>query len=160
VEDRELESAGESIERLLQSLGSLPDGRAREWAEQLVQVVTELYGEGMRRVMAVAGPEVVGKLAGDDLVGGLLVLHGLHPTSLQRRIEGALGGIDGVESVEADESTGAVEVRLVEAGSALEKKVRAAIENSVPDALQVAVDGPVPGSPVRFVSRKDAGATA
>ena len=154
MEDRDLESAGETIERLLGELGSLPDRRARDWAEKLVQVVTDLYGEGLRRVIDAAGPGVLERLTGDELVGGLLVLHGLHPESLQRRAEQAVAGIDGVESVSADDETATVVVALAETGSALEKRVRAAVEASVPDALHVAVDGPAAGSPVRFVNRK------
>ena len=160
MDDRQLDSAGESIERLLGQLGSLPDRRAREWAEKLVQVVTDLYGEGLRRVLDAAGPGVLGQVAGDELVSGLLVLHGLHPDHLQRRVEEAVDGIDGVESVGADAATGVVTLRLVETGSALEQRVRAALESSVPDALQVVVDGPAAGSPVRFLNRKNAEAPA
>jgi hypothetical protein len=157
MEDRELESAGETIEHLLGQLASLPDRRAREWAEKLVQVVTDLYGEGLRRLIEVAGPEALGHLTHDELVGGLLVLHGLHPESLQRRSEEAVAGIDGVGSVTADETSGTVVLQLAETGSALEKKVRSALESSVPDALHVVVDGPAAGSPVQFVKRKNAG---
>ena len=158
--DLELQSVGESIERLLGQLGSLPDRRAREWAESLVQVVTELYGEGLRRVIDASGPGVLERVANDDLVGGLLVLHGLHPDSLQRRAELAVGEIDGVQSVSADEGAGVVTLRLAEAGSALEQRVRAALETSVPDVQLVVVEGPAAGSPVRFLNRKNAAAPA
>lgn len=157
MKDDELDSAGESIERLLGQLGSLPDRRAREWAEKLVQVVTDLYGEGLRRVLDAAGPGAVERLADDELVRGLLVLHGWHPESLQRRVEAAVAGLEGVESVDADEAAGVVTLRLVETGSALEQRVRAALDSSVPDALRVVVAGPEAGAPVRFVNRKNAG---
>jgi Fe-S cluster biogenesis protein NfuA/nitrite reductase/ring-hydroxylating ferredoxin subunit len=66
---------------------------ARERAEQLVGEVTDLYGAGLERILQIAvaaDPSLVEKFAGDDLVASLLLVHGLHPHGVERRIEDAL----------------------------------------------------------------------
>jgi len=71
---------------------------ARERAEELVRVVTDLYGAGLERLLevlherGVLTDEVIDAVAGDDLVAGLLLVHGLHPYDAVTRIERALAG--------------------------------------------------------------------
>jgi hypothetical protein len=78
---RELEAR---IETLLERLAGRGDG-AREEAEELVSSLVELYGAGLARVVALLGDDAT-RLAGDELVSALLVLHGLHPLSVDARI--------------------------------------------------------------------------
>jgi Fe-S cluster biogenesis protein NfuA len=71
------------IEALLDAVGQQPE------VTELVQALLDLYGEGLRRIV----PRLNGaldELAGDELVAHLLLLHGLHPVPLERRVEGAL----------------------------------------------------------------------
>jgi Fe-S cluster biogenesis protein NfuA/nitrite reductase/ring-hydroxylating ferredoxin subunit len=91
----DLRSSGERIEGLLASFagGGLP---AQERAEELVRLVAELYGAGLERVLEIVddagllGDELLGQIADDELVGSLLLVHGLHPYELEDRIERAL----------------------------------------------------------------------
>ncbi|TVT23344.1 NifU family protein [Amycolatopsis acidiphila] len=50
----------------------------------------ELYGAGLSRVLELAGDAVVARLADDELVRGLLILHDLHPLSTMERVTAAL----------------------------------------------------------------------
>jgi Fe-S cluster biogenesis protein NfuA len=59
---------------------------------ELVQALVDLYGEGLRRIVA-HDPEVAAALAGDELVSHLLLLHGLHPEPLEARVRGALADV-------------------------------------------------------------------
>ncbi|MFL5925970.1 MAG: NifU family protein [Gaiellaceae bacterium] len=52
-----------------------------------VQAVVELYGEGLRRVLAWCDVRAV---AGDELLGHLLLLHDLHPVDVGTRVASAL----------------------------------------------------------------------
>ena len=58
---------------------------ARERAEELVRLVVDLYGAGLERLLEIvheAGrldDDLLAQLAADDLVAGLLAVHGLHP---------------------------------------------------------------------------------
>ena len=72
-------AVGDRIEELLAGLQA---GRHKDTAEELVQLLVEMYGEGLRRVVSVLGdrdPALVERLAEDELVESLLLLHDLHP---------------------------------------------------------------------------------
>jgi Fe-S cluster biogenesis protein NfuA len=75
------------IEALLDDLERLGDPAARATATELVQALLDMYGEGLRRI---AERVDMRELAGDELVGHLLFLHGLHPVPVQERVAGAL----------------------------------------------------------------------
>jgi len=75
------------IEALLDDLERLGDPAARATATELVQALLDMYGEGLRRIAARVDMR---ELAGDELVGHLLFLHGLHPVPVQERVVGAL----------------------------------------------------------------------
>ncbi len=69
---------------------------ARERAEQLVGEVTDLYGAGLERMLRIAvaaDPALVDAFVADDLVASLLLVHGLHPHDVERRIEDALDSV-------------------------------------------------------------------
>jgi len=81
------------IEELVQEIETLPDARARETAAELVQLLMELYGQSLARMLAIAGGSeinVVDAYGQDPVVSQLLMLHGLHPVDLPTRVERAL----------------------------------------------------------------------
>ena len=91
--DAQWRSAGDRIQTLLDAdVGRRPV--ARERAEQLVREVVELYGAGLERIVAAvgdqAGPRLVDRRFTDDLVASLLLVHGLHPHDVHRRVSDAL----------------------------------------------------------------------
>ncbi len=80
----QLHQAAARIESLLAaSAAGGPGAQAR--AEDLVACVTNLYGDGLRRLLEVlddAGalsPATLDAIADDELVAGLLLVHDLHP---------------------------------------------------------------------------------
>jgi Fe-S cluster biogenesis protein NfuA/nitrite reductase/ring-hydroxylating ferredoxin subunit len=81
------------VEELLGRVEELSDPAARELALATVQALLELYGEGLRRMLDAVGPTTAAELAGDDLVGHLLLLHGLHPVGVRERVQAALDGV-------------------------------------------------------------------
>lgn len=83
-------TAGDRIQTLLDATAT-GGTAARERAEQLVREVIELYGEGLSRIVALIGdPVVIGRLADDELVASLLLINGLHPHDVNRRVSDAL----------------------------------------------------------------------
>jgi Fe-S cluster biogenesis protein NfuA/nitrite reductase/ring-hydroxylating ferredoxin subunit len=91
-------ATGERLEVLLEAASA--GGRvARERAEELVRLVVDLYGAGLERLLEIvheAGrldDELLDRLAADDLVAGLLAVHGLHPDDVVTRVARALDGV-------------------------------------------------------------------
>src|SRR5450755_3824771 len=67
-------------------------------SEALIAMLTELYGDALARILdtiaqAPAGEQILERLYDDRLVGGLLVVHDLHPHSLKARVERALAAL-------------------------------------------------------------------
>ncbi len=91
--DAQWRSAGDRIQTLLDAT-SAGGALARERAEQLVREVVELYGAGLARIVAAVGDQadsgVLDRLVADDLVASLLLVHGLHPHDVHRRVSDAL----------------------------------------------------------------------
>lgn len=158
------ETAGRRVEEVLDRLASSGDRAACEAAEELVRVLMEFYGGGFARAMDLLGRqperparEAVDALLRDELVAGLLVLHGLHPHDAPTRIAHALAALpQQVESTGFDPATG--ELRLRTAGSggcgcggsrdALEGTVRDTLASFAPEVTAVtweadAMSGPV-----------------
>jgi Fe-S cluster biogenesis protein NfuA/nitrite reductase/ring-hydroxylating ferredoxin subunit len=94
-EEAQWRAAGDRIQTLLDA--SAAGGTvARERAEQLVREVTDLYGAGLERIVRLAvsaNPQVAEALADDKLVASLLLVHNLHPHSVQRRVSDALDSV-------------------------------------------------------------------
>src|SRR5215218_6727441 len=95
LDDQGLQERAARMETLLGEIESLQDPNARTKAAELVQVLLELYGEGLARMMEVVaeGEErerIFEALAGDELVSHLLLLHGLHPLDVETRVIRAL----------------------------------------------------------------------
>ena len=94
----DLRATGERIEVLLEAAST--GGRvARERAEELVRLVIDLYGAGLERLLEIVHESgglddaVLERLAADDLVAGLLTVHGLHPYDVETRVARALDGV-------------------------------------------------------------------
>jgi Fe-S cluster biogenesis protein NfuA/nitrite reductase/ring-hydroxylating ferredoxin subunit len=82
------------IERLLDEIEGLPDAGAREKALEVVEALLDLYGAGLGRIVTEVGArrddELVAALLRDELVSHLLLLHGLHPLPVEKRVVAAL----------------------------------------------------------------------
>ena len=86
----------EQIEGLIRKIENLPDPSARATSLALVKALMEFHGAGIERMMEIiaeggeASNTVFDSFAGDDLVGSLLLLYGLHPLTLETRVTQAL----------------------------------------------------------------------
>jgi Fe-S cluster biogenesis protein NfuA len=77
------------LDALLDRVEAVP-GPAAEAALEAVRVLTEVYGEALARVRDLAGARLEARLADDELLGHLLVLHAVHPEPAGRRVTRAL----------------------------------------------------------------------
>jgi Fe-S cluster biogenesis protein NfuA len=153
----DLREVSARVEQLLAELGADADARVRDRAEELVRLLVEVYGEGLARIVELAGDEVVDRLTADDLVASLLVLHDLHPVDVIDRVRQALDRVrpylgshaGGVELLGVDDE-GVVRLRLEGSCDGCPSStvtVRLAIERAIgevaPEVTRVDVEGVV-----------------
>jgi Fe-S cluster biogenesis protein NfuA len=93
---REFQQRIGRIEELIQAIDAMPDETARAQTRELTQALLDLHGNGLNRTLEIVfdsaadGQALINKLAEDDLVSNLLLLHGLHPLDLETRVRQAL----------------------------------------------------------------------
>lgn len=155
----ELNEAGPRVEQLLNELAELGDPHVREKAEEAVGLLLELYGGALEQIAEILTAEgrsdLLERLARDELVGGLLILHNLHPKDTTRRVEEALDSVrpylgshaGGVDLLDVDDE-GVVHLELQGScdgcpSSAVTVKyaIEQAIEEAAPEVTGVAVKG-------------------
>src|SRR5579859_131324 len=87
------------IETLVQEVSTFSDPHTRETVEELLQALLDLYGEGLARILEltihakVPGFELIKMFTNDELIGSLLILHGIHPVDIKTRVVRALNEV-------------------------------------------------------------------
>ena len=131
------------LDGLLEQLERAP-GPMTGAAVEAVRILTEVYGEALARVLDGADPGLVEHMAGDDLIGHLLVLHDIHPEPPERRAARAVDGLRpavrerGGDVELAEVTDGVARVRLAAKGcgsssAALQEAVREAVLTLAPE---------------------------
>jgi Fe-S cluster biogenesis protein NfuA/nitrite reductase/ring-hydroxylating ferredoxin subunit len=100
VEERELQKRLAHVDALVGELQQLSDPASWERVEELLSTVLDLHGEALSRMLDALGPRgdpeadrLLRRMADDDVIKGVLLLHGLHPMDLRSRVEGALESV-------------------------------------------------------------------
>ena len=169
------------IETLVQEIAAFPDPHARATAEELVQALLSMYGEGLARLLEItagsdaSGIALIDTFASDELLSSLFVLHGLHPLDIETRILQALDAVrpslksqgGSVEFVRVEDGVAYLRLSESQAGchscsgstTTLKLAIEEAIYKAVPDLNGLEVEGasdPPPRSaiPMTFVPRR------
>ena len=146
---------------------------ARERAEELVRLVVDLYGAGLERLLEIVhdsgrlDDELLDRLAADDLVASLLLVHGLHPYDVETRVAHALDSVrpylgshgGDVEFLGLTED-GVVRLRMLgscdgcpSSSVTLTLAVETAIQAAAPETLGIEVEEATPAGGRRRSSR-------
>ncbi len=85
----------ERIETLVKRVEGFADRSARAVTKELLEAVIELHGAALERILDAVdalpnGESALRRIAKDDLVSGVLSLHGIHPVPLQVRVAAAV----------------------------------------------------------------------
>lgn len=171
--DGEFQSRAQELETLLQSVEQITDPRLRRQVTDIVQSLLQLHGDALARMLHVAADadaDLPRKLADDSLVGGVLLIHGLHPLDLETRVRRALDKVKpylashgGHVELISVSSAGQVQLRLdgschgcPSSRVTLQNSIEQEIYAAAPDVVSIAVDGlveePQP-QPAGFVPR-------
>jgi Fe-S cluster biogenesis protein NfuA/nitrite reductase/ring-hydroxylating ferredoxin subunit len=144
------------VQELTGRLEHLEDDTGRELAEELTSAVVQMYGAGLERIVELIDDETRDRLAADELVAGLLMIHDLYPVPLEERVTQALDSVrpymeshgGNIELLGFED--GVVKLRLEgsckscrASSSTLELAVRQALQEAAPDLLGMDVEGVV-----------------
>jgi hypothetical protein len=167
IEPEQIAHRAQQVERLLDELRECTEPPTWFRIEELSQALVALYGEGLARLVTL-GREAARepgafdeRLAFDELLSGLLSLHGLHPLDVRERIERALRAIENAVS-----DTGVhVELEKVENGTArlcvvgtddvattrsVSRLAIHAVESAAPELEEISLVGP-PGEATALI---------
>ncbi|MDQ3195677.1 MAG: NifU family protein [Pseudomonadota bacterium] len=146
------------IEELIAALEALDDPRGREQAKELLQVVLDLHGAGLARLLEIvadagdAGRSIVETLALDEQSRAILLLHGLHPHDLASRVRQAVDkmrGLFGAQGIKIEVLSASEEaVRLKLSGNVRNKhaklnkgEIEQAIFALAPEIAAIEIEG-------------------
>jgi len=171
VDDKDFQKRVQKIGGLVHDLEAIADPASRAAAKELVQLLMDLHGTGLERILEIvfksseSGVQIIDDLSRDSLVSSLLILYGLHPDELQTRVERRLEQVRsklykmGVAATLASVNGGDVRVRVTVDGHACgstSQAVRATVEEAVyeaaPDLASLAVEGLEEPTPSGFVA--------
>jgi Fe-S cluster biogenesis protein NfuA/nitrite reductase/ring-hydroxylating ferredoxin subunit len=159
-------STGDRIDTLI-TASAAGGPVARERSEELVRLVTDFYGAGLERMLDLLheqgrlDEQVLAALAADDLVASVLLVHGLHPYSVETRIEQALqsvrpylGSHGGDVQLLGVSEEGVVGLRLLgscdgcpSSSATLKLAVQGAVEAAAPEVTAIEVQTPAADRP-------------
>jgi Fe-S cluster biogenesis protein NfuA len=168
------ESFQEKIRRLgvlVGELDTIPGGGSTVAARELVQLLMEVHGAGLERIMEIIdesgaqGEAIILKAGKDPIVRHLLLLYSLHPEDIETRVLRALETAgprlrkhnSSVELLEIRE--GAVQVRVITSGHAcgstgktVQSIVEECIYDQAPDLVSLEILGQEDATSSGFVS--------
>lgn len=165
MDEVDLRASGERIDALLDAMAA-SGPMARERAEELLRLVTELYGAGLERLLSIAHERgaleapMLDAIASDELVSSLLLVHGLHPYDLETRVARALDDVrpylgshgGDVEVVDISDE-GVVRLRMLgscdgcpSSSVTLTTAVDGAIRAAAPEVIDIQVEEAAPAA--------------
>lgn len=159
-DDAHLQAEAADIERLLGELTALVSAPVRQRIDGLLRRIVDLYGAGLGRALQVArgaGADE-GRLrelvCADELLGSLLVLHGLHPLDTHERVQRALVSVrreldlpdDGLVLAGIEDDVVHLQARGSIGGGAMSDRVaegviRRVLEAAAPEIATTRVEG-------------------
>jgi Fe-S cluster biogenesis protein NfuA len=169
---QEFQARLQRLDALLHEVERRADPTAQAHTRELVQLVLELHAAGLEqlldRVAASREAEtVLDACARDDVIAGMLLLHGLHPLALDERVRLALDEVrprlrgHGGDVELLDVKDGVVRLRLEgnchgcpSSAVTMRQTVEEAIIAKAPDVLAVEVEGETETSSASANERK------
>ena len=145
---------------LVTRFDELPDGPQKTAGKELVQLLMDVHGQGLERVMEIifesreSGSALIDRLGKDEMAGGLLLLYSLHPDAFETRVQTAVDRLRSrlrklscaIELLTAE--NGMVRVQLAKGGHSCGSsthELRAMVENGIyewaPDVASLEILG-------------------
>lgn len=156
--EQDAEAMVARLNALVEELECYPDSEVREKALDLVQIIVQLYGEALRRIVETihSSPlkdQVLPRLSADDVVRAMLAIHGLLPVELRERVASALGEFrsilvsQGADAELISVEDGVARLRLMRSGkgapsiAVLKSQIEEWLMEAAPDLAGVEIEG-------------------
>jgi Fe-S cluster biogenesis protein NfuA len=160
LDSKDFQDRLQHLDKLLAGAEQVPDQAAKARVRQIVQAVLDLHGAGLERLLECvaeageAGDAILANCGRDAVVGGMLLLHGLHPLDVEERVRQALDEVapflqrhgGNVELVEVCDTT--VRLRLEgnchhcpSSADTMRQTVEEAIYGKAPEVTAIEVEG-------------------
>lgn len=161
--DSDLQQHLGQIDQLVAQIQSEANPEFRDRAIKLVELLLEVHGAGLDRIMELttengpAGNALVDRFVADPLLSSLLLLHGLHPVDFETRVRQALDKVrpylmahkGNVELLGVED--GVIRLRLEgscngcpSSSQTLKNAIIEALDELAPDSAGLEVEGVVP----------------
>ncbi len=160
----------DQLGKLVAQFDNVPDGPQRVACKELLQLLMDVHGAGLERMMEIIfesgseGSAIIDKLGQDSIAGSLLLLHSLHPDNLETRVHKAMERMRprlrklACTAELASVSEGVARVRLTRTGHSCgssARDLRAMVEDAVyelaPDVAALEIEGLEEPSAAGFV---------
>ena len=156
--EKDLNELSARIDDLIKRIEFIADPAVRANVVTLVQSLMDLHQRGFSRIAELLqgeerGNQIMQALASDELVGGLLVLYGVHPEGLGSRIKRAVAKAarefapskNTVELMGVDEGIVRIRLRTTAGGcsggnSDIEQAIREAVCSEAPDVDHIEIE--------------------
>jgi hypothetical protein len=161
LDDRAVGMRLAALDEQLAQLETTP-GPIGELALATVSGLAEIYGQALARALDLVDPALLDRMLGDELIGHLLVLHGIHPSPLQYRtsrvIEGLRSALSArgaeIEFAGVNHSVAILRLSLKGCGSnaaGIQQAVRDAVLRAIPELSAVTFVPPERAGRAAFV---------
>lgn len=155
IEEQQVRKQAQEIERLIREIETITDPELRAKLVTLVQSIMAFHAAGIERLMKIIRDDVelsrsiLNELANDNLVASLLLLYGVHPFSIEVRVEQALDRLrsnavlngGNIELLGISDGIVRLEVQNQKNCQSSKQALRAAVEEALyeaaPDATEI-----------------------
>ncbi len=161
LQQDDLQDALGRLEELIGALDAFPDPGPRDIARELLSLVLDLHSVGLAKLAEIiataeGGTAMLARLAADERVSAMLLLHGLHPDDLETRVRRAIDrlrphlGVHGLRLDVLEIAKGVVRLRLCGSGAATIKaplvwtlpgEIEDAVMEAAPEVEKILIDG-------------------
>ncbi len=158
IPERDAEEVVNQLSALVEELEAYPDEELRNKVLNLVQIILELHGDALRRILTTfeslpLKAEIHSRLLGDDVIRAILLIHGLLPVELPARVAAAIDELrplllsQGCDVELLDVNNGRARMRLMRSGkgapplAALKLEIEKVLDVAAPDLLGIDIEG-------------------
>ncbi len=146
------------LSSLIEDLENYPDSAIRETALDVVQIILQLHGETLYRILQLLDSlpqkeQLLSRLQADEVIRSMLLIHHLLPVSLEERVQAALAHLrpyllsQGADAELVSLENDTARLRLIRSGkgapqlTVLQQEIKKSLLEAAPELQGVEIEG-------------------